>query len=279
MDILLHSYTFRDYPIEEAVRAAARFGYAGLELHQAHFNPSYIDEELLRCQKMAKTQGVAIACVDFKADLIQSDAAAANEAANLLKRNIEACAKRGIPRMNGFTGFLVGPQPGDFARNGSKIAVETQYARCAELLDSVVEVAEREGVTLTLEIHMNTIHDTVTSTLRLLDLVGSPALLANPDPGNMFATCTEDRKPAALDPLARRVGYFHLKNCRERQGQFDFSVPLAEGDIDYFRILQRLPSLGYTGPVCIEYVGSGDPHVRAEADLRYLENCFKWLAD
>jgi sugar phosphate isomerase/epimerase len=146
-------------------------------------------------------------------------------------------------------------------------------------LDSVCDVAEKAGVTLTLEIHMNTIHDTVASTLRLLDLVGSPALLANPDPGNMFATCAEDRKPAALDPLTRRIGYFHLKNCRERHGQFDFSTPLAEGDIDMFRVLQRLPALGYTGPVCIEYVGTGDPHVRAEADIHYVKKCLDWLSE
>ncbi len=279
MDIILHSYTFRDYPLDEAVRAAQRFGYAGLELHQVHFNPSYIEDELPRCQKLAKAQGVPIACVDFKADLVQADAAAANEAANQLKRCIEACSKRGVPRMNGFTGFLVGPQPGDFARNGSAIATEAQYARCAELLDGVAGVAEGLGIALTLEIHMNTIHDTVASTLRLLDLVGSRALLANPDPGNMFATCAEDRKPAALDPLARRVGYFHLKNCRQRHDGFDYSVPLAEGDIDMYRMLQRFPVLGYTGPVCIEYVGNGDPHVRAEADIRYVKNCLEWLSE
>ena len=96
MDIILHSYTFRDYPLEEAVRSARRVGYAGLELHQVHFNPTYADEELGRCVKLAKAAGVPIVCADFKADLIQPDASAANEAANLLKRNIEACARRGI---------------------------------------------------------------------------------------------------------------------------------------------------------------------------------------
>jgi sugar phosphate isomerase/epimerase len=279
MDIILHSYTFRDYPLEEALRAARRFGYSGLELHLVHFNPSYIEEELSRCVKLAKTHGVAIACVDFKADLITPDARAANEAANGLKAGVRACAKYGIPRMNGFTGFLTGPQPGDFAKNGSAIATEDHYARCAERLDSVAESAEECGVALNLEIHMNTIHDTVTATLRLLDLVGSPALLANPDPGNMFATCAEDRRPTALDALARRVGYFHLKNCRMRHDGFDFSVPLSSGDIDLFRVLQRFPALGYTGPVCIEYVGNGDPHVPAEADIRYVKNCLTWISE
>lgn len=279
MDIILHSYTFRDYPLEEALRSAKEFGYSGVELHQIHFNPTYMDEELARCLKLAKTHGVPIACVDFKTDLIQADTNAANEAANLLKRGIEACAKRGIKRMNGFTGFLVGPQPSDFGLNGSALATPELYAQCAERLDLISEVAEEHGVLLTLEIHMNTIHDTVASTLRLLNLVGSPALLANPDPGNMYATSADDRKPAALEPLARRIGYFHLKNCRQRNTAFDYSTPLAEGDIDYCRVLERLPALGYTGPLCIEYVGNGDPHVRAEADIRYLKQTLAWLSD
>lgn len=279
MDIILHSYTFREYPLEEVFRSAKKFGYSGLELHQIHFNPTYMDEELARCLKLAKTYGVPIACVDFKADLIQQDAKSANEAANLLKRGIEACAKRGIKRMNGFTGFLVGPQPADFGLNGSALATPEHYAQCAERLDLVSEVAEELDVLLTLEIHMNTIHDTVSSTLRLLNLVGSEALLANPDPGNMFATYADDRKPGALEPLARRIGYFHLKNCRQRGTAYDYSVPLAEGDIDFCRVLERLPALGYTGPLCIEYVGNGDPHVRAEADIRYLRQTLDWLSE
>jgi sugar phosphate isomerase/epimerase len=279
MDIILHSYTFRDYPLEEALRAARRFGYAGLELHQVHFNPSYAEEEIGRCVRLAMTHGAPIACVDFKADLIHPDPSTAREAADTLKAGLRACAKHGVPRMNGFTGFLVGPKPGDFTKNGSAIATESHYARCAEGLEGVCAVAEECGVALNLEIHMNTIHDSVASTQRLMDLVGSAALFANPDPGNMFATRAEDRNPAALDALARRIGYFHFKNCRLRQEAFDFSVPLSDGDIDFFGVLQRFPALGYTGPVCIEYVGNGDPHVPAEADIHYLKNCLAWIAE
>ena len=39
--------------------------------------------------------------------------------------------------------------------------------------------AERAGVTLTLEVHMNTIHDTAASAVRLLDAIDSPAVRAN----------------------------------------------------------------------------------------------------
>ncbi len=126
---------------------------------------------------------------------------------------------------------------------------------------------------------MNTIHDTVASTLRLLNLVNSPALLAAPDPGNMFATCPADRAPSALEPLKGRMGLVHLKNCAYRAGEYDYSVALADGHIDILRHLHQLHAMGYTGAFCIEYVGLGDPHVRARADIEYVKQSVNWLFD
>jgi sugar phosphate isomerase/epimerase len=270
MEIILHSYTFRDYSLEDALRAARRLGYTGVELHQVHFNASYPEEEVARCIMLADRRGLDISVVDFKADLVQSDARAADEAAALLQRTIHVCERLGIPRMNGFTGFLTGPEPAAFSKNGSAIATEDHYQRCAERLRSVAKIAQQAGVTLTLEIHMNTIHDTVASTRRLLDLVNSPAVLAAPDPGNMYATCPADRDPVALEPLRNRV---------QRGQTYDFSVVLADGHIDTYRYLRQLLDMGYTGPLCLEHVGSGDPHVPARADIEYVKRCLAWLSD
>ncbi len=278
MDVYLHSYTFRDYPLEEALRAARSHGYDGVELHGIHCNASYFAKELPRCLERAKQHGTAIRCADFKADLVQDDERAVAEAVSLLKTQIETCAEHGIFLLNGFTGFLTGPEPGDFPRNGSHIAGEGHYARCAEGLREAAQAAERCGVTLTLEIHMNTIHDTVAATSRLLDLVGSERVLAAPDPGNMWATCAENRRPEAVDPLQGRIGYLHLKNCRLTDAECDFSVGLADGDIDTGSYLKHLADLGYTGPVCLEYVGSGDPHGLAATDIAYIRRCFERLS-
>lgn len=279
MEIILHSYTFRDYSLEDALRAARRLGYTGVELHPVHFNPSYPENELARCIMLADRRGLDISVVDFKADLIQPDAQAANEAAALLERTIHVCERLGIQRMNGFTGFLTGPEPGAFSKNGSAIATDDHYQRSAERLRKIAAVAAQAGVALTLEIHMNTIHDTIASTVRLLDLVNHPSLLATPDPGNSFATCPADRAPEALEPLRGRMGLIHLKNCALRGGEYDYSVALANGHIDILRHLRQLHAMGYTGAFCIEYVGQGDPHVAARADIDYLKQSVNWLFD
>lgn len=279
MEIYLHSYSFRDYSLDEALRAAKAYGYDGVELHGIHFNASYPAAELAYCLQLAADHESAIRCVDFKADLVQDDERAVAEAVSSLKTQVETTAKRGILRMNGFTGFLTGAEPGDFSRNGSHIATDTHYARCAEAMREVAGTAEQFGVTMTLEIHMNTIHDTVASTARLLDMIGSDRVLAAPDPGNMYATCADDRRVEALDALRGRIGYLHLKNCRLSEDGCDFSVKLADGHIDTRRYLKRLRALGYTGPVCLEYVGQGDPHVPAEADIAYVKRCIEWLSE
>jgi hypothetical protein len=37
--------------------------------------------------------------------------------------------------------------------------------------------------------------------------------------------------------------------------------------------------MGFTGGLCLEYVGSGDPHVAARVDIEYLKRCLAWLFD
>lgn len=228
---------------------------------------------------LADRRGLDICVVDFKADLIQPDAAAANEAGSLLEQTIHACEKLGIRRLNGFTGFLAGKEPTAFAKNGSALATDGHYNRCAERLRKAATVAEQAGVALSLEVHMNTIHDTVASTLRLLELVGSPNVTATPDPGNLFATRPGERAPEPWAPLRGRIGHVHLKNCVQRGSEFDYSVPLSGGHIDIYRHLRQLLGLGYTGAFCLEYVGSGDPHVPAVADIEYLKRCLSWMLD
>jgi len=46
MRIVMHSYTFRTYELEEAFRNARRFGWDGLELQPCHFDRDRIETEL-----------------------------------------------------------------------------------------------------------------------------------------------------------------------------------------------------------------------------------------
>ena len=278
MKIILHSYTFRDYPLEAAFKSALRFGWDAMELQGAHFDQTNLDSELDRCMVIGEKYATPIHCVDFSADFINDDPKIVQKSIDLLEKNIDVCATKSVHLMNGFTGFLVS-DPQDFGKNGSALATDAHYERSAEALRHLGNVASKHGVYLTLEIHMNTIHDTIASTARLLDLVGSDHVLATPDPGNMLSTSTAEKSPEALDVLKDRIGHFHLKNCREENGHFSYSVRLADGHIDTYRYLEKLDALDYNGAVCVEYCGEGDPQVAAQQDIKYVRNCLEWLIE
>ena len=274
MHIFLHSYTFRERPLEEAFQAAREFGYDGLELSRAHFDETRLQEELSEAIRLGARYGVPITCVDFAADLINEDAGVVEQSAALLEQNIAICAEHDVRLMNGYVGTLM-RVPEDFSNNGSALATDAHYERAAAALRGLGDAAGKCDLRLALEIHMNTIHDTIASMRRLLDRTASDCLVATPDPGNMYATNAPDCEPGALDLLKEKIGYFHFKNCRKTDATYDYSVTLEEGDIDMLPYLHKLDQFGYNGPVCIEHVGTGDPRDFAQRDLAFFQELLR----
>lgn len=278
MDIYLHSYTFRAHPFETAVQYARRYGYDGVELSLVHCRDSELRDDLDNSIRTANRYGMAIACVDFRGNFIADSEREVYQSVGLVEKRIELCGDKGIRRLNGFAGVLA-KEGAPFGESGSALAIDDHYQRAADALRYLGDVAEKHDVLLTLEIHMNTPHDTIASMRRLLEQTGHARVAANPDPGNMFATSTAERDPAALDAIGSQIAYFHFKNCAARAGTFDFSVPLSCGHVDTFGWLAKLRDLDYAGPVCIEYVGEGDPRAAARNDIAYLRECIQLLDD
>ena len=117
--------------------------------------------------------------------------------------------------------------------------------------------------------HYRPIYDLCTCP-KLLDMIDHPSVVANIDPGNMYAVADAEKIEDAVQILGPRLGYVHLKNCRTIAGGYDYSWPLDFGDIDYARGMQAIVASGYAGDYCIEYCGRGDPGVAAERDARYF---------
>lgn len=272
----MHSYTFRAYSLQHAIGAAKRFEWDAIELQRCHFDESDLKGSLTSALKLAQKAALPVACVDFITDFINKDRDTIDANVRAVEDMIRISSKYKVPRLNGAIGTL-GRHPTDFSKNGSALARDAHYERAAEALQCIGRRAAKHDMEVVIEIHMNTLHDTIASTARLLDMVAMDNVLANPDPGNMFSTCEADRNPDTLDRLDGRIGYVHLKNCAFRSGEYDYSVRLADGHIDTFKWLRKLRDLGYAGPICVEYCGEGDPHTAAKRDLRYLNDCIALL--
>jgi sugar phosphate isomerase/epimerase len=269
-DLYMHSYTYRGQPLARAARKAAEYGYDALELVTLHYDRQNGAASIRDAARTARDAGSRIAVVDFSGSVIGASAEERAAGEQAVAEVIRAAGEIGAAGVNGSVGSLVGPDPNNWSANGSRIATEEHYGRATESYQRLAEIAGEVGVWISFEIHMNTPHDTAASTRRLLDLIDDPRVIANLDPGNMYAVADAEDITKSVEILGPRLGYVHLKNCRELSGVFDYSWPLDSGDIDYFRGLKAVIESGYSGPYCIEYCGKGDPSVPAERDSAYF---------
>jgi len=244
----------------------------GLELVTSHYAPSDPEGSLAAAARAAAAAGTRVAVVDFAGNLIAEEEAERLRAEEAIGRVIRLAAGFGARGVNGSAGPLVGRDPGAWSQNGSRLATPVHYDRAADALRRLGRAAEQEGLWISLELHMNTPHDTASSARRLLDLVDHASVVANLDPGNMYAVADAEPIAEAVEILGPRLGYVHLKNCRRIAGAVDYSWPLDSGDIDFDRGLRAIAAAGYTGDYCIEYCGRGDPSVAAERDARYFRS-------
>ena len=276
MNILMHSYTYRGYSLERAFIKAKEFGYDGLELSTVHFDFFNLEEEIKGLDDMQKKYELPIITADFPANFITSDESL-RESVDILRQAIPLLKKLGVRIINGSVGPLAGKEPSDFSQGGSAIATEEHYERAIKGLKELVPILEENNLLLTLEIHMNTLHDTASSAKRIIDGVNSPLVLANLDLGNMYATPHAEEPLKAIEILGDGLGYIHLKNCRKIADRYDYTWALEDGDIDYFRALSFVHQRGYKGDICIEYCGLGDPTPRAKKDILYLKEILNEL--
>jgi sugar phosphate isomerase/epimerase len=270
--IYLHSYNYRGYPLERALRKAREYGYDGVELWAGHFRTDHLRHDWAEAQRLAREVGVPVPVFDFSVNALVENAAERRRNSVRLKDYVRMARDYGATLLNGTAGTIVVNHT-QWAANGSAAARDEHYLWAAEVLREAAAVAAEVGLTLALEVHMNMLHDTARSVARVIDLVGSPALVANLDPGNMWGTRSAESPPEAIDLLGALIGYVHLKNCRRVSYTpvgTDYHYWLENGELDYFGIVEKLVARGYRGPYCIEYSGGGDRSVPTERDIRYL---------
>ncbi len=264
--INLHSYSLREEPVDHVFECAADLGFDGVELHSSHFDPAHVEAGVDHAATLASQFGVPIACVDYSGDFLNEDETLREKSIDTVKRTIDAAAEHAIPMVNGFAGWLVADL-NNWSANGSAIATSEHYNHAAEAFNRLATHAAALKVRVCVEVHMNTIHDSIAATQRLLERTAHENLFATIDPGNTFAVDHAEKNPEALARIEDRIGYAHFKNCNHRDS-YDYNVNLADGEIDITSWVAALEGFGYDGPYCIEYCGDRVPNLKK--DIRYL---------
>jgi sugar phosphate isomerase/epimerase len=151
-------------------------------------------------------------------------------------------------------------------------AIEAGYDDFAERFNPVLDVFAAEGVRFALEVHPTEIaYDFVTARKALAAVDHRPEFGFNLDPSHFI--------PWGLDPaefvyeFADRIYHVHIKDSKKRlDGRrsilashlnfgdeargWDFVSP-GHGDVDFEEFFRALNSIGYRGPLSIEWEDSG----------------------
>jgi sugar phosphate isomerase/epimerase len=278
--IYLNSFNYRKYSLERAMRRAREYGYDGVEIWSGHFKLDTVEETLREAQRLGREIGVGAPVLNLSGNVIGDDAEERHARVRRLLEVIERCSDYGVELINGYAGSLIQDRT-DWSHNGSAAATEEHYERAIEAYRVLGPPAERAGVTITLEVHMNTIHDTAASAVRLLDAIGSPAVRANLDPGNMWGVRTSEHPVEAVGILGGRIAFVHFKNARRVSHipvGVDYDYTLKAGELDYYAIVSALVRSGFQGPYGLEWSGSGDPSVPSREDIEYLKGLLRDVA-
>ena len=277
---VLNSFNYRKYSLERAMRRAREYGYDGVEIWSGHFKLDTVEETLAESQRLGRQIGIGTPVLNLSGNVIGDDAEERRARVKRLVEVIQRCPEYGVEIINGYAGSLIVDRT-NWANNGSAAASPEHYERAIDAYRVLGPAAERAGVLITLEVHMNTIHDTAASAVRLLDAIGSPAVRANLDPGNMWGVRSSEHPVEAVTILGNRIAFVHFKNARRvsyLDVGVDYDFTLKGGELDYYAIVAALVRAGFQGPYGLEWSGSGDPSVPSAEDIQYLRSLLRDVA-
>jgi sugar phosphate isomerase/epimerase len=295
--VTLFTGQWADVPLENLAAKTASWGFDGLELacwgdhfevDRALSEPDYcrkrrslLDRYGLRCWALGAHlvgQAVCDRIDDRHRKTLPPDIwgdgnqeGVRQRAVERLKDTARAAAALGVTQVNGFTGspvwhMLYSFPPNDFDE------IEHAFEEVAERLDPIFDVFEREGVRFGLEVHPTEIAYDFVTTHKLLHAL------------NRRETCGINLDPSHLshqflDPaefvieFADRIYHVHVKDSKktldgrksilgghlnfgQRDRGWDFVSP-GHGDVDFKALFRALNTIGYAGPLSIEWEDSG----------------------
>ncbi len=160
---------------------------------------------------------------------------------------------------------------------------DDEFASAAEQIARLADLAARDGIALTIELHDDGLTDTSSGVLKLHRLVNRPNVGVNPDLQNGYRVPypTENWR-AALLALAPHTNYWHVKSCSkvyhlDERRTYSLHASLQDGDIDHRWALTQLSRAGFDGWIVVES-GGGDSLHTAASDRAYLADLVaNWL--
>jgi sugar phosphate isomerase/epimerase len=247
---------------KEALKVLKAAHYDGVEwVKYLHFADA---DDLKSVAALTKESGMEVSSLMIGHDFVTPDDAAREERVKSVVETIQYAGAAGFKMVNMTTG------PGEW-QGALRIGKDISEGRAWDLVTAafaqVVEAAEKNGVTITLEAAFNMVvrdYYTLDAFLRHFD---SKNLAVNMDPSHLALVGND--VGWVVKRLGGRIKHVHVKDVFGKPGTNNetFHFPLlGSGVIDWKEFFTSLKSVGYAGYLTIEF----------EADA-YLRNV--WMGD
>jgi sugar phosphate isomerase/epimerase len=210
-------------------------------------------------------------------ELMTDDAARRNAEVESAVRFYRLAAERvKLTVCNIMAGSLRNPDKGipygEYSKHGSAVATDDHYRWAAEGFKVLGRMAEELGFRFAFEIHMGYLHDLPAPTKKLVDTIGSPAVGALLDHGNVVYFPGAPSLRDSISLLGKSLFYVHLKNSVGLREGGRFPVGMGDGEINHREYMRLLKENGFNGPVCIEAPRQGDREWYARQDIGYIKS-------
>lgn len=209
-------------------------------------------------------------------------------AADELMRTAVAARRLGAGIVTGFTGSSIWKYVAMFPPV-TPAMIDDGWADFVNRWDPVVDVFDEQGVRFAAEVHPGELAYDYWTTARMLEAIGHrPAFGINWDPSHMM---WQDLDPVAfLADFADRIYHVHAKDSKVRRhsgrnGRLSSHLPWADprrgwdfvsvghGDVPWEDCFRMLTTIGYAGPVSVEWEDAGMDRLHGAAEaIRFVRS-------
>lgn len=248
MKLGLCTIAFQDKPLEEVIDIAADHGFDGIELwgKPPHLPADYDENYAKNVKDMAQRKGLTISAFGSYIDPLM----------HLHQKHFEEAFKIAHDLGTDVVRIWSGGGPSKSIAPADKRLIHFR-------LVSITQWANFRSIRLGLEMHNNHLTDSVESILEIIEDVKLPALKTYYQP---LARADADEPHDAAEKLAAHIVNVHAQNFDEN-GK---ACPIADGVVDYTRIVEILSKAGYDGYLEVEFVHGDNKLEALQRDRDYL---------
>lgn len=250
MKIGLCTIAFREWAVEDVLKVAGEVGFDGVEIwgQENHAGKVYDAERIKRICDAATEAGVEIGVFGSYVKPLMENFE------DVCGNTIEIADRLGTKLMRV---WAAQGRPGTLSNDDYALAV-------SQMADFCKRAGER-GMTLAIEAHDNYICETSAAMLQFLNDVGADNLKVN------WQASWREYTDDPYESLAALMTHIVCVHAQNFDG-VEHRMFLAEGTVDYSRVISELRRAGYDGYVEIEFT-AGDGSIEAlKKDYEFLRS-------